>query len=76
MVGYLNSIGIQVDPSQFDAIPEAVSAAADDVSAETDRMVEEGSFTTETTQESNQETNTDKVELTNAVPHVNPNGAI
>ena len=70
MVDYLNSIGIQIDPSQFEVIPDAMDEAANEVDAATDAIVESGTISGESTVESDTQTDTDRKDFTDAIPQI------
>ena len=72
MSDYLNSIGINIDPSQFDVIPTALSDAEGQVADIGAQMADDSTISVEAEQVQQTNTVTDTKDYTDAVPHVSP----
>ena len=70
MSDYLNSIGINIDPSQFDVIPSALSEAESQVADIGGQMADDSTISVEAEQVQQTNTITDTKDYTDAVPHV------
>lgn len=75
MAAYLNSIGIKIDPNQFQPLADSANATADAVGEAAQAAADNASMDVEANQVTNVNTSTDEKQFTDAYPHVNPHGA-
>ena len=75
MAAYLNGIGIQIDPNQFEPLVEGAKNAADGVGEAAQEAADAASTDVEADQVTSINTSTDEKQFTDAYPHVNPQGA-
>ena len=75
MAAYLNSIGIKINPDQFQPLVDSANAATEGVGEAAQEAADAASMDVEANQVTNVNTSTDEKQFTDAYPNVNPQGA-
>ena len=70
MVNYLNSIGIQIDPSMFEPVEQAMDQAVDASAAAADAIAENGTYSQDVEVESATMQNQDTMQYYSAIPQI------
>lgn len=75
MAAYLNNIGINIDPNQFEPLVQGAENAAAGVGEAAQEAADAASMDVEANQVTSTDTATDQKQFTDAYPNVNPQGA-